>query len=69
MPAFLNEVKVSFPILIDDQRILGGLYEVPNTPTNYVIDARGKIVFRNVGYEAGAEKTLGAEIEHALGAK
>lgn len=36
-------------------------------PTNLILDAEGKMVFRHVGFGAGGEKTMEAEIRDLLG--
>ena len=48
VPPFLKEYKVTFPILITDQKVSNS-YAVRGLPTAYLIDAEGRIVRRWVG--------------------
>ena len=36
------------------------------TPTHYLLDAKGNVLSKHVGYKAGDEKTLDEEIQKAL---
>ncbi len=42
-------------------------YQVSGTPTNMLLNADGRMVFRHSGYGTGAEKILEAEIRELLG--
>ncbi len=59
---FVKKVGAAFPVALDDQKLSSGLFKIKGTPTNYVIDRDGKIVFRHLGFFPGAEKVLDAEI-------
>jgi hypothetical protein len=41
-------------------------YDVTATPTHYLLDAKGNVLSRHSGYQAGDEKGLEQEIKHAL---
>ena len=41
-------------------------YKLNETPTHYLLDARGKIVSKHSGYTAGDERILEREIQQAL---
>lgn len=47
--AFLKEVPVSFPILLDETGTVEKTYRVVALPTTYVIDADGRITAKQVG--------------------
>jgi len=64
---FLKELGgVSFPVVEDKTDIAGNLYQVTGTPTNFLIDREGRIIFREVGYAPGSEGELRAQIEYLL---
>ena len=70
---FMKEVGVTFPVVEDQSDIAGSLYQVTGTPTHFVIDRQGRIIFRGVGYAAGSENELRAftvaldKLERSLG--
>lgn len=47
--AFLKEVSVTFPVLLDPQWSTTSAYRVLGLPTTYLIDASGDVVAREVG--------------------
>lgn len=55
----------SVPVLLGGKSVQND-YELNETPTHYLLDARGKIVSKHSGYKAGDEKTLEREIQQAL---
>ena len=42
-------------------------YKLSETPTHYLLDARGTILSKHAGYKTGDEADLEREIQHALG--
>ncbi len=48
--AFLRAHPVSFPILLDPNALLLGRYDVGSMPTSYVIDRKGVVRKKTVGY-------------------
>ena len=66
---FLKEVGVTFPVVEDKTDVAGSLYQVTGTPTNFLIDRQGRIIFRGVGYAPGSENELRAQIEYLLSRK
>ena len=62
---FLRQVGVTFPTA-EDQTELATRYGVSGTPTNFLIDRRGRILFRRVGFGPGSEAELKAQIEYLL---
>jgi len=47
--AFMNECKLSFPAVMDQENITGSQYNIRAIPTTYIIDRRGLIIARLVG--------------------
>jgi peroxiredoxin len=47
--AFVKEVPVSFPVLLDPERRVGSAYGVWGYPETFVIDREGRIVERVIG--------------------
>ena len=53
---FINELNVSFPILLDEQNTVSKLYDVEAMPTTVVIDRNSNLRYVHYGYQAGDEK-------------
>jgi hypothetical protein len=41
-------------------------YHIDSTPSTYLLDENGRVLFREDGYKPGDEKTIEAKIEAAL---
>jgi cytochrome oxidase Cu insertion factor (SCO1/SenC/PrrC family) len=54
------------PVLLGGKSVQND-YKLDETPTHYLLDARGKILSKHAGYKAGDEKNLEREIQQALG--
>ena len=64
---FYEQNGFTIPAVFDvGQEVAGGRYGVSGTPTNYLLDDRGRIVWRQYGFRRGDEHGLRAEIEAAL---
>ncbi len=63
---FVTQVGATFPIVNDDQGLARTLFQVTGTPTNIVIDRRGRMFFRSMGFAPGFENMRAAEIEYLL---
>ena len=63
---FLEEMGVTFPVVMDDQKVAREIYEIKGYPTTYLIDRDGRIIFRHLGFSEGKEKTFEAEIQLLL---
>jgi hypothetical protein len=63
---FTSSHGITFPIVLDDQKLSAKLYEVKYTPTTCMIDRKGQVIFRSIGYSPGHEKALAAQIEYLL---
>ena len=55
--------KYTFPIVVtaDKDFFSKNQYGVRGTPTSFLLNGDGKVVFRHIGYLAGGEKTMEAE--------
>jgi peroxiredoxin len=51
--AFMHEQELHFPVLLDEQGELLRRYGLHGVPATFVIDARGHIAFREIGYTTG----------------
>jgi peroxiredoxin len=60
--AFLAETGAKFPVVWDDAKVVAKSYDPPTMPTAYVIDKSGIVRFVHVGYRAGDEAALAAEV-------
>ena len=59
--------NLTVPVLVGgSQESLQRDYQVNSTPTTYLLDETGRILFREDGYKPGDEKTLEARIEAVL---
>jgi thiol-disulfide isomerase/thioredoxin len=53
---FVKSYGMTFPVLLDGHGKVGGIYDAGSIPTNYLVDRKGKILARVVGYD-GVEWT------------
>jgi thiol-disulfide isomerase/thioredoxin len=49
--AFVRANRMTFPVLLDADGKVGGEYDARSIPTNYIVDRKGKILARIVGYD------------------
>ncbi len=64
---FYDENGFSIPAAFDPgQEISARAYGVIATPTNYLLDKRGRIVWRHYGYKRGDEADVRREIRELL---
>lgn len=64
-----SELGYTAPILIDEGGVAREQYKIVGTPTTYLIDHAGRMVFKHVGYGPGLESVLEKEIELLLAKK
>ena len=62
---FLRQTGVTFPVA-EDREDVATRYGVEGTPTNVLIDRKGRILFRKMGFRPGSEAELGAQVEYLL---
>ena len=48
---FVKANRMTFPVLLDADGRVGGEYDARSIPTNYIVDRKGKILARIVGYD------------------
>ena len=59
--------NLTVPVLIGaSQESLQRDYHIDSTPSTYLLDENGRVLFHEDGYKPGDEKTLEAKIEAAL---
>ena len=54
---FLNKRGVSYPVLLEGKEV-SSQYQVSGTPSIYLLDKDGKILFVQVGYGEGVKEML-----------
>jgi thiol-disulfide isomerase/thioredoxin len=64
--AFKQELKLSFPILMDPDGAIGSNYGVMSLPTTYLVDREGYLVGSALGARAWASKKAFTLIDHLL---
>lgn len=69
VPEWKAKGKYTFPIVVTDDKdyFTTNPFGVRGTPTNVLLNADGKVVFRHIGYLTGAEKVMEGEIRELLG--
>ena len=67
--AFMKANGYTFPVAIDPEGIAVQAHGIESYPTVYVIDKKGKIRFRNLGYTDGISEIMAAQIDALLAEK
>ncbi len=66
--SFIRRVGVSFPILVDDNDYaVSRAYDIMATPTIYLIDRSGMVVWQGMGFQKPAMDELSAKVAELLG--
>jgi peroxiredoxin len=65
---FYDGYGFTLPAGFDVDGSVSARFGVIATPTNYLVDAEGRIIWRHYGFRPGDEVELRAEIGAALGA-
>ena len=66
--SWLDKQRGRLPVLLGaDRERLEKKYNIRGTPTKFILDENGRVLFRQMGYGPGVEKTLEAQIREALG--
>ena len=55
MEAFLGDVPVTFPVLLDPANKVSKLYDVAAMPSTVIVDRKGNVRFIHQGYQPGDE--------------
>ena len=66
---FVEQMKVTFPVLLDPQGEVGKKYGVWGYPESFLVDREGRIVERVIGPRDWASPTQIAQIEALLAAQ
>ncbi len=66
---FVTEQKYAFPVALDKDGKITGLYGIRSFPTLMLINKDGKIAKIHQGYAPGMEKSIAEEIDALLGGK
>jgi peroxiredoxin len=61
-----EEYELTVPVLLDDKDISHEVYGTVFTPTTFILDRKGRAVFRHVGFAEGQEEMLEKEIHLLL---
>lgn len=64
--AFVNEHKMTYPIVLDSEGKLANMLQTSSIPTTLLIDRKGKIVWRQLGPIEEGDPELKAALEKAL---
>ena len=68
VPSIINPYHITFPILLDEETKVVGIYNPKRTaPLSILIDRNGKIVRVRQGYNPGDEGQIAADVTKALG--
>jgi thiol-disulfide isomerase/thioredoxin len=65
----ISEAAYKAPVLLDDKGFSRQEYKITATPTTFVVDQAGRMIFKHVGYGPGMETMFDKEIEALLGKK
>jgi len=60
----IEKTKVTFPVLLDNKSVGRNIYKIRGTPTTFMIDKEGNVVFRHIGYYPGMETVLMKEVRN-----
>jgi thiol-disulfide isomerase/thioredoxin len=55
---FLDKYPVDYPIFLDPKGKLPKAYKVPGMPTAYLIDEKGTIIYKHVGFKTKDRKKI-----------
>jgi peroxiredoxin len=64
---FYEGYGFTIPAAFDVEGTVSGQFGVIATPTNYLLDRAGRIVWRHYGYRPGDEEQMRREISEVLG--
>jgi thiol-disulfide isomerase/thioredoxin len=67
VPEWRAKHQYTFPVLIGAKlEALENTYDIRATPTNFLLDSKGKVLLKQTGYKPGDENTLEQKIREAL---
>src|SRR5271157_2408361 len=59
---FAEQMKISYPVLLDAGMKASDAFQVESIPTSFVIDPSGKITYAKVGYAPGEEMIVAQQL-------
>jgi peroxiredoxin len=70
VPAFVTRFGVDFPVVVDEDSHIAGLYNPKKSmPLSVLIDRSGQIAVVREGYNPGDERLVAGDVAAALGAR
>lgn len=64
--AFVRELGLTFPILLDPEHVAGRLYRVRALPMSFIVDQGGVLRYREIGYRDWTTSESRLAVEEAL---
>ncbi|MBI2469206.1 MAG: TlpA family protein disulfide reductase [Candidatus Rokubacteria bacterium] len=64
--AFVRELGLTFPILLDPEHVAGRLYRVRALPMSFIVDQGGVVRYREIGYRDWTTSESRLAVEEAL---
>jgi len=64
--AFVSELRLTFPVLLDSRKDVGRAYRVFAIPASFLLDRQGRIASRRVGDPAWNQQETRALVERLL---
>ena len=61
-----SKLHVTFPVLLDSEKLVSKLYDLNTMPSTVIIDREGKVRYVHRGYLTGYEDTYDAQIRELL---
>lgn len=69
VPAFVNRYSLTFPVVLDDDSSIAGLYNPKRSmPLSVLVDRNGHVVRVREGYNPGDERLVKEDVLGALAA-
>lgn len=62
---FVNQFKVNYPILLDEEGAVAESYEVFGLPTTFILDKKGIIRYVSMGYPDDLEKLVNSLLKES----
>jgi len=57
------------PVLIDEKELAHKDYNITATPTTFIVDPAGRMIFKHLGYGPGMEQMFEKEVDMLLARK
>jgi hypothetical protein len=62
----VSEKSPSLTVVLDEEGAAWDSYKVYATPTTFIVDPAGRVIFKHVGYGPGMEKMMEKELDLLL---